>query len=220
MPTQLAKPQLTGGTPSSAGVPPGGAGMPRRGYGGGRDAPRGSPAASTALIGVGALIAAVTMLFVAFTTAYLARRQEARWTAIAVPAVLWVNTAVLLASSGAIEWARARLVRGDILGLRRGLIWTAALGAVFVVGQFRAWHQLAAQGLYLASNPHSSFFYLFTGAHALHLLGGLGALAVVLVKAYLNHYTPHEHTGLSVCALYWHFMDALWLYLFVLLFWV
>ncbi len=213
MPGQLVKQRLAGGTR-------GGSGVPARGYDGGGDAHLAAPAASTALIGVGAFIAAVTMLFVAFTTAYLARRQEAGWTTIAVPAVLWVNTAVLLASSGALEWARACLVRGDALGLRRGLTWTAALGAVFVVGQFGAWRQLAAQGLYLASNPHSSFFYLLTGAHALHLLGGLGALAVVLVKAYLNRYTPREHTGLSVCALYWHFMDALWLYLFVLLFWV
>ncbi len=179
----------------------------------------GRPAGTTALVGLGAFLGAVTMLFVAFTSAYLARRQEPGWPAIATPAILWVNTAVLLASSGTVEGARALLRRGDILGLRRGLAVTAGLGVLFVLGQLLAWRQLAAQGLFLTSNPHSSFFYLLTGVHGLHLLGGLGALGVVLARAWRGRYTPHEYTGITVCATYWHFMDALWLYLFVLLFW-
>jgi cytochrome c oxidase subunit 3 len=159
------------------------------------------------------------MLFIAFTTAYVARRQEAGWMPLVIPPVLWLNTAVLLASSGTLEWTRWRLGRGDAASLRQGLGWTAALGGVFVIGQYAAWRDLAAQGIYITSNPHSSFFFLLTGAHGLHLLGGLGALAVVLVRAYGNRYTPERATGLNVFALYWHFMDALWLYLFGLLFW-
>ncbi len=217
MPTELLKEK-------PAARPRRGPGAPGRGYGGDGARPRGpeSPVVAplTAFIAVGAVLAAVAMLFVAFTTAYLARRQEAGWTPIALPAVLWLNTAVLLASSGTFEWARARLVRADPAGARHGLGWTAGLGAAFVIGQIAAWRQLAAQGVYLASNPHSSFFYLLTGAHGLHLLGGLVALAVVIVRAHRNRYTPAAHTGLAVCALYWHFMDALWLYLFALLFWL
>jgi len=218
MPAQLVK-----GKPSRGHSGPGAL---RRGYGGdgagaGPAASGGvRPAASSALIGVGAFLAAVTMLFVAFTTAYIGRQQEAGWTPLAIPAILWMNTAVLLASSGTLEWARARLVRGDAAGLRHGLAWTAGLGAAFVTGQIIAWRQMAAQGIYLAGSPHSSFFYLLTGAHALHVVGGLAALAVVLVKAYGNRYTPREHGGLNNCAVYWHFMDVLWLYLFVLLFWL
>ncbi len=208
--------QLTTDRPPASGR---GAIPPRRRGGGGGDAHRGPASGSTAVIAVGGVIVAVAMLFVAFTTAYVARRQEPGWTPLVIPPVLWLNSAVLLASSGTLEWARKRLRLGDALGLRQGLGWTAALGAAFVLGQFVAWRELAAQGIYLASNPHSSFYYLLTGAHGLHLLGGLAALTVVLVRAYGHRYTPEEHTGLSVCALYWHFMDVLWLYLFGLLFW-
>lgn len=212
-PTQLVRDKTVSGRRD-------GAGIARRGYGDdGPAPPEGRPRPSTALIGVGALLAAVTMLFVAFTTAYLARRQEAGWLAIAIPAVLWLNTAVLLSSSVTLEWARSRIARGDARGLRRGLSLTAALGVLFVLGQLAAWQQLSAAGLYLSSNPHSSFFYLLTGVHGLHLLGGLAALGAVLVRAYGGRYTPGDHTGVSVAALYWHFMDGLWLYLFALLFW-
>ncbi len=198
-----------------------GAGILRRGYGDDRRwwPEEERPAPTTALVGVGALLTAVVMLFVAFTSAYLARRQEDGWLPIAVPQVLWLTTAILLASSGTLEWARSRIGRGDAAGFRRGLAATAALGILFVLGQLAAWRQLSAQGLYLASTPHSAFFYLLTGAHGLHLLGGLGALGVVLLRAHRGAYTARDHTGVRVFALYWHFMDGLWLYLFGLLFW-
>jgi cytochrome c oxidase subunit III len=215
MPTELLRDKPAGRIRRGPGTPPRG----RGGDGGRSGGPRQAPA-NTGLIAVGAFLAAVTMLFLAFTMAYLARRQEAGWTPISVPQVLWINSAVLLASSGSLEWARRRLVRCDAVGLRQGLEWTAGLGLVFVLGQLLAWRRLAAQGLYVASNPHSSFFYLLTGTHALHLVGGLGALAVVIVRAYQGRYTLEEHAGLNVFAVYWHFMDALWLSLFALLFWV
>jgi cytochrome c oxidase subunit 3 len=160
------------------------------------------------------------MLFIAFTTAYLARQQETSWPAIALPPVLWANTAVLLLSSGVLEWGRWALRRGQADHLQRALRATAVLGGLFVVGQLAAWKQLAAQGIYLATNPHSAFFYLMTGVHGLHLLGGLVALAVVLVRAARGRYTPEAHGGLTAFALYWHFLDVLWVYLFVLLSWL
>jgi len=168
---------------------------------------------------LGGFLSAVVMLFIAFTSAYVARRQEAGWPAIALPWVLWLNTAVLLGSSVALEWGRARLRRGDLAGLERGLRLTAWLGIAFVIGQLFAWRSLAQQGVYLASNPHSSFFYLLTGAHGLHLLGGLAALAVVAVRGAARRYTPADHDGLNVFTVYWHFMDGLWLYVFALLVW-
>ena len=204
----------------SAGAGRAGTRAPGHGFNGdGTSPPRESPAATTALIGLGAFLAAVVMLFVAFTTAYLARRQEPGWPAITMPGILWVNTAVLLLSSGTLEWARRRLLRGDRRGLRRGLTATAGLGLLFVLGQVLAWRHLAGQGIFLASDLHSAFFYLLTGVHGLHLLGGLGALGVVLAGAWRGRYTPREHAGITLCALYWHFLDGLWLYLFVLLFW-
>ncbi|MHB8732020.1 MAG: cytochrome c oxidase subunit 3 [bacterium] len=177
------------------------------------------PAVSAAVIGMAAALTAVTMLFVAFTTAYLARRQEPGWGTVAMPPVLWLTTALLLASSGTLEWARRRIAAGDIRGLRRGLTATAWLGGAFLVGQIAAWRSLAAQGAYISSNPHSGFFYLLTGAHGVHLLGGLAALGIIVWKAHAGRYGVASHAGIGVFALYWHFMDLLWLYLFALLFW-
>ena len=192
-----------------------------RGPSGGDAAPGREPApVGTGLLGVAAFLAAVTMLFLAFTSAYLARRQEAGWPAFSPPWVLWVNTAVLLVSSGTLDWARRRIRSGDAAGLRRGVEWTAALGLLFVLGQLAAWRQLAARGLYLTTNTHSSFFYVLTAVHGAHLLGGVVALATVLLRSWQGRYTAQAHAGVTNCAVYWHFMDLLWLYLFVLLFWV
>jgi len=185
----------------------------------GTDPAASGPTVSTAVIGMAAALVAVTMLFLAFTTAYLARRQEPGWGAVMMPPILWLTTALLLASSGTLEWARRRIAAGDIRGLERGLAATAWLGGAFLLGQIGAWWSLAAQGVYISSNPHSGFFYLLTGAHAAHLLGGLAALGVVVWKAYAGRYGVASHAGVGVFALYWHFMDLLWLYLFALLFW-
>jgi cytochrome c oxidase subunit III len=204
------------------GGPAGGRSSGPAGFGpGGRGAgPAASgPAVSTAVIGMAAGLTAVTMLFVAFTTAYLARRSEPGWGAVALPPVLWLTTAILLASSGTLEWARRRIAAGDIGGLQRGLAATAWLGGAFLLGQIAAWRSLAAQGAYISANPHSGFFYLLTGAHGAHLLGGLVALGVIVWKAYAGRYGVASHAGIGVFALYWHFMDVLWLYLFALLFW-
>jgi cytochrome c oxidase subunit 3 len=195
---------------------------PGSGGPGGRPTPPAAsaqPAVSTAVIGVAAALAAVTMLFIAFTTAYLARRQEPGWGTVVMPPVLWLTTVILVASSVTLEWARRRVAAGDIRGLQRGLAATAGLGAAFLIGQLIAWHSLAAQGAYISSNPHSAFFYVLTGAHGVHLLGGLGALAIVAWKAYAGRYGVASHAGVNVFSLYWHFMDLLWLYLFALLFW-
>ncbi len=190
------------------------------GRGGGGDRPAGSgPAVGPAVIGMAAGLTAVAMLFVAFTTAYLARRQEPGWGTVSMPPILWLTTVILLASSGTLEWARRRIAAGDIRGLQRGLSATAWLGGAFLLGQIIAWRSLAAQGAYISSNPHSGFFYMLTGAHGAHLLGGLVALGIIVWKAHAGRYGVASHAGIGVFALYWHFMDVLWLYLFALLFW-
>jgi cytochrome c oxidase subunit 3 len=101
-------------------------------------------------------------------------------------------------------------------------LWTAgtALGLVFLFGQAWAWKQLHAAGIYVASNPSSSFFFLLTAAHAVHLLGGVSALVYVDVQAMRLRLGPGKRTAVDVSALFWHFLDALWIYLLVLLtFW-
>jgi len=176
--------------------------------------------ASVAGMGLAFALAAIAMLFVSFTTAYLGHRQDGDWKAVPLPWILWLDTGVLLVSSAAMEWARRRLREGDAVGLRRGLTAAGGLGLAFLAGQLLAWRQLADQGMYLASHPHSSFFYLLTGVHGVHLLGGLAALGAILPGAWRGAYSPAGSTAVTVTATYWHFLTGLWLYVFVILFWL
>jgi cytochrome c oxidase subunit 3 len=193
-------------------------------------------------IGMITALIPVLMLFLGFTSAYVLRQgatsldaatgtQMRDWQSLQIPVVLWLNTLLLAASSATIELARRRLHRqfaiapaqavlGHTRDTERPLPWlgvTAILGSGFVIGQWLAWRDLAAQNIYLASNPSSSFFYLLTGTHAVHLAGGVLALLYAAATSLLRK--PMETRGLvvEVTALYWHFMGLLWLYIFALL---
>jgi len=167
--------------------------------------------------GLWAFLGTVSMLFVGFTSAYVVRRSGADWRPITAPSLLWLNTALLLASSAVLEGARRSLRAWDLPGAKAGMGATGALGGLFVAGQWLAWRQLAGQGVYLASNPHSSFFYLLTGLHALHLAGGLVWFAVLQAKLSRMALMPGRD-GLRLFATYWHFLAVLWVYLVFLLF--
>ena len=158
-------------------------------------------------------LGAVVMVFAAFTSAYVVRQGlSSDWRPISLPPILWLNTAVILASSATIE--RAKRDRHPCLSW---LAATSALGLIFLAGQYIAWQQLRSAGVYLASNPSSSFFYLLTGAHGLHIMGGILALFYVVSKAWLRPLWTRQQAAVEAMALYWHFMDGLWLYLFFLL---
>ena len=176
------------------------------------------PPAST---GIWVALAAISMSFAALTSALVVRKGGAAdWRHFTLPSVLYLNTLVLLASSVTLEIARRRVaacMRAPGLRLANPARWlyvTFCLGLLFVAGQYAAWRQLSAEGLYLATNPSSSFFYVFTAAHALHLLGGLGGLLLVVVR--VNKFVLRRST-LDATARYWHFMDVLWVYLLLLL---
>lgn len=176
------------------------------------------PPAST---GIWVALASISMTFAALTSALIVRRGGAvDWRHFTLPSILYLNTVLLLASSATLELGRKR-VAAYMGGLRETaqhpagwLYITFSLGSLFVVGQYIAWRQLSAQGLYLATNPSSSFFYVFTAGHALHVLGGLGGLGRVIRK--LSHLDLRRST-LVATARYWHFMGVLWVYLLVLL---
>src|SRR5262249_4478583 len=129
--------------------------------------------------GLFAFLGTVTMLFVGFTSAYILRRTSEDWQPLAAPPVLWANTLALLLSSATLEVGRRRLRGWDLRAAQAWVLATGALGALFVAGQVVGWRQLAQRGVFLSSNPHSSFFYVLTGVHAVHLLGGLAWFAVV-----------------------------------------
>ncbi len=169
-----------------------------------------------ARVAVWLVVAAVVVLFAAFTSTYLARRAEPDWAPVAMPRILWASTAVILASSATLAASLRAGRRGDRAGLRRGLAATAALGALFLTCQVLGWRNLAAAGVFLASSPHSAFFYLLTGTHGLHLAGGLGALLYALARSG----APVEQAldAAEPAATYWHALAGLWLYVFVILF--
>lgn len=159
---------------------------------------------------------AITMSFAAFTSALFVREGTADWTHFVLPPVLYVNTLLLLASSGTLEAARRRL--GEEEGTRKASGWvmlTLMLGLAFCVGQYRAWLDLRAEGIYLASNPNSSFFYLLTFLHALHVCVGVAVLVYLAGRLLASHTTFRLGLFRNI-AIYWHFMTVLWVYLLLL----
>lgn len=187
-------------------------------------------------IGMWLALAAILMMFAALTSAYVFRSTRAQqdWQSFAVPRMLWVSTLLILVSSATFEAARRAEHRGRHEFYRRALIVSLLLGFGFLASQLLAWRELVGQGIYLATNPHSSFFYLLTGLHALHLSGGILGLSYLALRARRETATAAAHAGAPVGAgdsagqrrrasvdaigLYWHFMDGLWVYLFALLF--
>ena len=174
--------------------------------------------ARTYKIGMWMALTAVVMLFAAFTSALIVRKGLSDdWVSTRLPRVLWLNTLILLASSATLELSRRGLTKRAGSQFTSWLYATAGLGLLFLGGQFLAWRELAAQGVYLASNPSSSFFYLFTAAHGLHLVGGVVALFYVVARARAIAAGRQRRTALDVTAIYWHFMDGLWIYILLLL---
>ncbi|HEX8847880.1 MAG TPA: cytochrome c oxidase subunit 3 [Pyrinomonadaceae bacterium] len=174
-------------------------------------------------IGMWVALAAVAMMFTALTSAYIVRANTSNdWHPLAAPSLLWVSTALIVLSSVTFEIARRALMNGRSAVYNRWLVATVLLGLAFLATQLLAWRQLVAQGIYLSSNPHSSFFYVLTGAHAVHLLGGILALDYLLLRSRRKRRERNaalkEQAAVHAISLYWHFMDGLWIYLFLLLF--
>jgi len=186
------------------------------GGGGGTYPVRPGPApASTA---VWLLVASVTILFAAFTSTYLARRAETDWIVGPLPGALYASTTLLLLSSLALEWARRQGAQGRLEALRFGVLVGTVLGFGFLTAQVAAWRQLAALGVFLSTNPHTAFFSLFTGAHALHITGGLFGLIYALAQGRRAATAELALRAADPAMTFWHFLDGLWIYLFLILF--
>lgn len=186
------------------------------------------------------VLAADMMFFVALISAFFARQAGGHfsaanvwvldWRPLALPPILWVNTAVLLLSTFTMEMARRQFFRevdvmDEWLGLghptvRRAAPWliaTVVLGGLFIAGQVVAWGQLVKEGVYFSTNPSSHFFYLITGAHAIHLLAGIIALGAALISLFFLKRLEVRQAVVDCSAWYWHAMGAFWIFLFGLL---
>lgn len=177
-----------------------------------------------AKIGLRLFLAVVSSLFLLFLVAFILRSQIPDWQPLTEPMAplaqtgsLWLNSLLLIAASIGLQWARVAARRGQGKTTVIAFILGGALAIAFLAGQFWVWQQFAAQGYLLASNPANSFFYLLTGLHALHLLGGLIAWAKTLSKLLLREPLQSLSASVELCAIYWHYLLALWLLLFALL---
>ncbi|HKC65741.1 MAG TPA: cytochrome c oxidase subunit 3 [Pyrinomonadaceae bacterium] len=167
------------------------------------------------------LISAIAMMFASLVFAYIMLWSADSWRPVTIPRLIWLSTALIIASSLTFESARRSLKQGDDNGYSRWLLLTLILGLGFLTSQLFAWRQLVKQGIYMTTNPHSSFFYLLTGAHGLHLLGGILALNFLLLRTRHRRSDANAETkrqaAASAVSIYWHFMDGLWVFLFLLL---
>ena len=174
--------------------------------------------------GVWVALASMVMLFTSLSSAYIVRSASSfDWVPLRAPRVMFAGTACILLSSVALEYARRRLRHAFHEAYARYLLLTALLGIAFLTSQLLAWRQLARQGIYLATNPYGSFFYLLTAAHGVHLLGGLLALGFLWLRSRRQQsddpdFVARRQARADAVAIYWHFMDGLWIYLFLLLF--
>jgi cytochrome c oxidase subunit III len=182
----------------------------------GEVADTGASSLPAATIGLGVFLAVVSSLFALFISAYFMRMQVADWAELPSPKLLWFNTGVLILSSVALQYAQVAARRGRIVDVGDGLIAGGLFALTFLVGQLFAWQQLNAAGYFLSANPANAFFYLLTGVHGLHLLGGLVALARAAGKVWRGE-LGQVRLSVQLCAIYWHFLLALWLVLFSLL---
>ncbi len=217
----LTKPGIGGG-PKSRG--PNGNGGPKR-NGRDRPLPDFQSSANRYRLGMWVALASIVMLFTALSSAYIVRAASANdWQSLPMPRILWLSSALIVVSSATLETARRKWKDAVSNSHKRWLLVTLVLGIGFLISQLLAWRQLVRQGVYVASNPHSSFFYLLTATHGVHLLGGLAALAYLSIRTRAPQgdelRLAKSQATADAVTLYWHFMDFLWLYLFVLLFFV
>jgi cytochrome c oxidase subunit 3 len=209
----LTEDRRTGTLPPQPPLPP------KRGHGGDDDSTDSGSSfpISKNQIGVWILLTTIVMLFAGLSSAYIVLRGVPEWQNIELPWMLWPNTAILLLSSIAIDISRRAVRRNDLQSMKRWLAVGGVLGLAFLVGQLLAWRQLVTAGVYVPSTLQSGFFYILSGLHGLHLFGGVIALGYVFSKALKDRITAFNYEPLKLCALYWHVMDALWIYLFLLL---
>jgi cytochrome c oxidase subunit 3 len=166
------------------------------------------------------MMVSITMIFAAYTSAYIVRREEGNWLEFDLPAGFLITTCIIVVSSATMQWAWFAARKDEVNQARIGLILTFLLGVAFLIGQWAMWGELVDNRIFFGgtdANPSGSFLYVLTGVHGFHLITGLIFLLVVLRKSF--NYQVHSRQMLSIgnVTIYWHFLGALWLYLYLFL---
>lgn len=168
-------------------------------------------------VALGFFLVVVMVVFSLFTISYFIRMELPDWTPLAEPGQLWFNTGLLVASSVLFQWTRNMLKSGQTRNLKVGLLGGGLFAVAFIAAQMMVWNQLQSDGFYMASNPANSFYYLMTGLHAAHLVGGLWVWSKSTIKLFSGAETKEISLSVELCTIYWHFLLLVWLVLFGIL---
>jgi len=168
-------------------------------------------------VGLSFFLVIATVIFSLFTVSYYIRMELPDWEPLSEPAQLWFNTGLLVISSILFQWARNIVTRGESRNLYTALFGAGVFAILFIVGQLVTWQNLQAEGLYMTSNPANAFYYLMTGLHALHLLGGLWVWSKSSIRLLSGSEAKDIKLSVELCTVYWHFLLLVWLVLFALL---
>lgn len=160
-------------------------------------------------------IAGMVMLFAALTSAYLVRKGQGNWQAFHIPLIFWVNTGAIILSSVTMQISVKAFSKYDVQKYRRALLATLGLGTFFLIGQVVGWQQLDRGGIHLTGNPSGSYLYVISGVHAAHIAAGVLILFFAVLKSFFRPFNPNRLINLQITATYWHFVDILWIYLFI-----
>jgi cytochrome c oxidase subunit III len=181
------------------------------------DDPNGPVYMSSKKFFLGGLLAVLTSLFMLFFSAYRIRMEYPDWVPLDDPQILWINTVLLILASIFFQQAKNAAQRNDEGGIRVGLVMAGMFTFCFLYGQYWAWQQIHDQGLFIYSNPANAFFYVLTGVHALHIIGGLWVWARSTMKVWSGQEASAVKSSVELCTLYWHFLLVVWLMMFYLL---
>lgn len=162
-------------------------------------------------------IVSILMLFAGLTSAYIVSKADGGWLQFELPKMFYLSTVIIIISSISMNYALISAKRNNINNIKIALAFTLILGLGFVFSQFMAWKTLVGQEVFLVGNVAGSFLYVISGMHLAHLAGGIISLSVVLSEALKEQYNSQNKLGLELCSIYWHFLDVLWVYLFLFL---
>jgi cytochrome c oxidase subunit 3 len=160
-------------------------------------------------------MASIIMMFAGLTSAYIVKSNLPNWEVVETPKEFWYSTITILMSSVTIQWALFAFKQREMNKYRMMMAITGVLGLVFIVLQYLGFSWMWENGVRLQGSGAGQFLYIIAGLHGLHVLGGIIALLIVILRAYIGRTIQYNSLSVELMSTYWHFVDILWIYLFI-----